>query len=149
MEVVFLKDVSGVGRKGETKQVSDGYARNFLINNGLAIMANSQAKSQLAAQAQAKATRQSFQESMAQSAVDSLSAATVDLSAKANPKGHLFAAITVEMIAHAVKEQLNVVVAVAHLHVVQPIKEVGNHKVLYKPLAGLEAELNVHIISGE
>ena len=50
MKVVFLKDVKGKGKKGEIKNVADGYAQNFLIKNGYAVEANNQAMSQLEGQ---------------------------------------------------------------------------------------------------
>ena len=57
MEVIFLADVKGSGKKGEIKNVSDGYAKNYLIKNGLAIVASKDAKQEVQSKNEAKASR--------------------------------------------------------------------------------------------
>ena len=82
MKVIFLKDVKGKGKKGEIKNVADGYAHNFLIKQGLAVEANQGAVSSLNAQQkkEEKMAEQEFEE--AKALKETLEKLTVELSAK-------------------------------------------------------------------
>lgn len=149
MDVIFLQDVKGIGRKGEVKSVSDGYARNFLFARGLASPATVEAKQSLAQKAASNVKRQAQGEEAAQKTADALGGRVVIIEAKANPKGSLFAAILPSAIAQAIREQFGLVVDSGHLTVNDPIKEVGDHNVYYRPLSGIEVEFNLRVESGK
>lgn len=126
MKVIFLKDVRGVGRKGEAKDVADGYALNSLIPQGAAVQAT---KEKLAAHAvQAKKE----QAAAAQHALDQkeiaegLEGELVVVRAKANERGHLYTHITEETIVAAIKRELDLDVPAKGIVIKEPIKAVGN-----------------------
>lgn len=87
MKVIFLKDVKGKGKKGEIKNVADGYAHNFLIKQGLAVEANQGAVSSLSAQ-QKKEEKQAEEElAQAKALKETIEKVTVELTAKSGEDG--------------------------------------------------------------
>ena len=87
MKVVFLKDVKGKGKKGEIKNVADGYAHNFLIKNGYAAEANAQALSQLEGQKKLEAKNAAAELAEAKALKEKVEALTVELKAKSGEGG--------------------------------------------------------------
>ena len=90
MKVIFLKDVKGKGKKGEVKNVADGYAHNFLIKQGLAVEANNANISSLDAQQKKKEKEAAEELAEAKKLKEVLEKITVELSAKAGEGGRLF-----------------------------------------------------------
>ena len=99
MKVVFLKDVKGKGKKGEVKNVADGYAQNFLIKQGLAVEATNTSISALEGQKKKdeKMAQQELED--AKKFKEELEKLTLELSAKAGEGGRLFGSITTKQIA--------------------------------------------------
>lgn len=129
MQVVLLQDVPKVGKKWEIKNVADGFAQNSLIPRGLAEIATVKASARAeAARAQAEAGRAASAEELAKN-LKKLDGARVEISAKANEQGHLFAAIHERDILKALKQKTGVEVAPEFLKIAQPIKTAGEHRV--------------------
>lgn len=108
MKVIFLKDVKGTAKKGEVKEVSDGYARNFLIAKGVAKEASSNNLNDHNQQEKAKEIKAQRDEQDAMELGKSLDGKTVTIYAKAGDGGKLFGAVTSKDIAEASKKQLGV-----------------------------------------
>ncbi|MFJ5766904.1 50S ribosomal protein L9 [Lysinibacillus sp. NPDC093210] len=104
MKVVFLKDVKGKGKKGEVKNVADGYAQNFLIKNGYAAEANAQAMSQLEGQKKLEQKNAAAELAEAKALKDKLEALTVELKAKSGDGGRLFGSVSTKQIAEALQK---------------------------------------------
>ena len=104
MKVVFLKDVKGKGKKGEVKNVADGYAQNFLIKNGYAAEANAQAMSQLEGQKKLEEKNAAAELAEAQALKEKLEALTVELKAKSGDGGRLFGSVSTKQIAEALQK---------------------------------------------
>ncbi|AVK94869.1 50S ribosomal protein L9 [Lysinibacillus sphaericus] len=104
MKVVFLKDVKGKGKKGEVKNVADGYAQNFLIKNGYAAEANAQAMSQLQGQKKLEEKNAAAELAEAQALKEKLEALTVELKAKSGDGGRLFGSVSTKQIAEALQK---------------------------------------------
>jgi large subunit ribosomal protein L9 len=143
MEVILLKDVLGIGRKNEIKQVSDGYARNFLLARGLGVMATASAKANLGQQLEAKATKKDQAILSAAIMAEQLQEQSVRIGAKANPQGSLFAAISMGAVAKAIMEQLGVKVNEKDLHTEESIKTIGEHKVVFRPKNDIKVKFNL------
>ena len=105
MKVIFLKDVKGKGKKGEVKNVADGYAHNFLIKQGLAVEANNANISSLDAQQKKKEKEAAEELVEAKKLKDVLEKITVELSAKAGEGGRLFGSITTKQIAEELQKK--------------------------------------------
>lgn len=108
MKVIFVQDVKGSGKKGEVKEVSDGYARNFLIGKGLAVEATAKNLSDLNGK---KSSEQHKADVAKQEAIDNaakIKGKSVTIKGKAGAGGKLFGAVTAGHVADAIAEQLGV-----------------------------------------
>lgn len=142
MKVILLKDVRKVGRKYEIKDVSEGYAMNSLIPNGLAAIATGGAlKRAEELRAKEDEARRLRDEKLA-SAIDALKDTTVRMSGKANEQGHLFASIQKEKLMEELRKQSGLDIESEHVELEKPIKEVGEHKIEVE-VAGRKATFTV------
>ncbi|PLR79984.1 50S ribosomal protein L9 [Bacillus canaveralius] len=145
MKVIFLKDVKGKGKKGEVKNVADGYAHNFLIKQGLAIEANNANVSSLNAQKkkEEKQAAEEFEE--AKRLKEKLEKVTVELSAKAGEGGRLFGSITSKQIAEELQKKENIKIDKRKIELDDAIRSLGYTKVPVKLHTEVTASLNVHV----
>jgi large subunit ribosomal protein L9 len=127
MKVILLKDVGGVGQRGNVKEIADGYALNFLIPNGLAEQATSE---KVAAHAAAQKRESLAHEKEVQALVakiESLEGARIEFSVRATEKGGLFKSLGVADIQRSIQVQKNIDIPVSTIVLEKPIKEVGEH----------------------
>ena len=130
MKVIMLQDVARAGRKGEVKEFPDGYARNFLIPRKLAkALTGNEEKAALARQiARERAERDRLRETVRK--IESLVGETITVRGKANEKGTLFVGIHERDLAAHIKEHLGVDIDPEYITLAQPVKEVGEHKII-------------------
>src|SRR5690625_914890 len=107
MKVIFLKDVKGQGKKGEVKEVSTGYANNFLLKNNLAVEATPANLNKLKAQKKTAAELEKQEKEQAEKQKKELENMTVSIETKAGEGGRLFGSITSKQIAEQLKKQFN------------------------------------------
>jgi len=105
MKVIFLEDVKGKGKKGELKEVSDGYARNFLLPKKLAIEATADNLNTFKMQEKAKAAQNAKEKAEANENAKKLESIVVKIPAKAGSNGKLFGAVTSKEISDALAKQ--------------------------------------------
>ena len=105
MKVILQKDVKGTGKAGEIANVSDGYARNFLLPKGLAIPADANSINAALVKKGADKHRLDMQRQRAKELADEMSGLTVKVYAKAGENGKLFGSITSKDIAEALEKQ--------------------------------------------
>jgi len=145
MKVILLKNVPGTGNKGEVKDVADGYARNFLLKKGLAKQATNKGVEDLKT-AEIKRKKEMERDlKMNQKKASLLDGEHIELKAKVNDKGVMYAAVSQAEIAKVLKKELKVDVLPNQIKVTKPIKELGEHSVLIEFGHGLEAELNLTV----
>lgn len=145
MKVIFTQDVKGSGKKGEIKEVSDGYARNFLIGKGLAVEANSKNLSDLAGK---KSSEQHKADVAKQEALDNaakLKGKSVEIKAKAGAGGKLFGAVTAGHIADAVEEQLGIKTDKKKVSLSSEIKAFGTFSAEIKLYPGVSETISVKV----
>jgi large subunit ribosomal protein L9 len=145
MKVIFLKDVKGKGKKGEVKNVADGYAHNFLLKQGLAVEANSANESTLNAQKkkEEKQAAEELEESKQLKAkIDEI---TVELTAKSGEGGRLFGSITSKQIAEELQKKHNIKIDKRKIELDDAIRALGVTKVPVKLHTEVTATLNVHV----
>ncbi|GAB6933792.1 50S ribosomal protein L9 [Calditerricola satsumensis] len=140
MKVIFLKDVKGQGKKGEVKNVSDGYARNYLIPRGLAVEATEGNLKTLEAQKRSEAKRKAQELAEAKALAEKLEKTTVTIAAKAGEGGRLFGAVTSKQIAEALAKQ-NLAVDKKKILLDEPIRALGTWRVPVK----LHPDVTVHL----
>ncbi|MSU56039.1 MAG: 50S ribosomal protein L9 [Candidatus Taylorbacteria bacterium] len=132
MKVVLLKDIPGVGRRNEVKNVSDGYALNSLIPKKLAIAGTPATIAHAERQRSEEEAERKVQEDLLFKNFSSAQGVVIELSGKANEKGNLFASIHTEAVVEALKKQKGIDMLPEFLQLDKPIKEVGEHKIPVK-----------------
>ncbi|MBB6445432.1 50S ribosomal protein L9 [Bacillus benzoevorans] len=145
MKVIFLKDVKGKGKKGEVKNVADGYAQNFLLKQGLAVEANQAAISTLNAQKKKEeklAAEELDEAKKLKTVIDEL---TVELSAKSGEGGRLFGSITSKQIAEELQKKHGIKIDKRKIELADGIRALGYTKVPVKLHLEVTATLNVHV----
>lgn len=146
MKVVFLKDVKGKGKKGEVKEVAEGYARNFLIKNGYAKEANSQAMSELQGQKRLEEKNAAAELQAAKDLKVQLEAITVELKAKSGEGGRLFGSVSTKQIADALQKNHGFKVDKRKMECNDGIRSLGFTNVPVKLHQDVKATLKVHVI---
>lgn len=144
MKVVFLTDVKGQGKKGDIKDVSDGYARNFLIAKGLAAPANKQVTNDFAGKKQSEAFREQQAREAALAAASALDGKTFVMKAKGGESGKLFGALTAKEIAAEITAQTGLEIDRKKL-VTDTIKAFGTYTVVAKLYKGVAASFTVNV----
>lgn len=144
MKIILLKDVPKVGRKYDTKEVSEGYAANMLIPRGLAVAATPSALKSIGVEKAKEEGERKIHEELLIKNITGLDGATITIKEKANEKGHLFAGIHIPELLKEIEGQTRLQVNAEHILLDKPIKEVGEHTVNLKG-AGKTAKLKVVI----
>ena len=129
MKVILLQDVPNLGKKLDVKDVSDGHALNMLIPRGLVKTATPSAMKQLEAEKQKIAGERKVQEDLLIKNIKDLEGVRIELTEKANDKGHLFAGIHREEIAKRIKEATHLDIIADCIDIKEPIKEVGEFNI--------------------
>lgn len=128
MKVIFLKDVGGVGQRGGVKEVSDGYAQNFLIPNGSAEQATPEKVKALEAALKKQAVEKEEEAAAREKIVQGLNGTRIEIAARATEKGGLFKAIGAKDIARALAN-VGSNISEDSIHLSKPLKEVGEYEV--------------------
>lgn len=147
MKVIFLEDVRGKGKRGEVKEVPDGYAQNFLIKNGKAKQASRAAMSQLKGKLRAEEKREAEELEEAKQVKAQLEddKTVVELSAKAGTDGRLFGSIPSKQIASALDKQFGIKLDKRKIELADPIRVAGYTNVHVKLRPEVEARIRVHV----
>ncbi|WP_042464232.1 50S ribosomal protein L9 [Neobacillus dielmonensis] len=145
MKVIFLKDVKGKGKKGEVKNVADGYAHNFLIKQGLAVEATNANVSSLEGQKkkQEKAAAEELED--AKKLKEVLDAITIELTAKAGEGGRLFGSITTKQVAEELQKKHGIKIDKRKMELDDAIRTLGHTKVPVKLHHEVTATLTVSV----
>ena len=146
MKVILLGDVRGTGNKGDVKEVSDGYAKNFLIPKGLAKEANAKSLSELENEKASCARKKELEKQEALKSYEIINEKTVKLSAKAGESGKLFGSVTNQEIADKIKEVYNVTVNKKKIHLEEEIKSFGTYKITVKLYPEIVAQMVVMVV---
>lgn len=145
MKVIFLQDVKGKGKKGEVKNVADGYAHNFLIKKGLAVEATSANISALEGQKKKEKKEAAEELKSAKELKKQLEEITVELSAKSGEGGRLFGSVTSKQIADALQKGHQLKVDKRKIELNDAIRSLGYTNVPVKLHPEAQATLKVHV----
>ena len=148
MKVIFNSDVRGQGKKGEMKEVSIGYARNYLIPRGLASEATPDAINALKLKEKAKAAQAAREKAEAEENAKKLEGVQVIVRAKSGGAGKLFGAVTSEAISKALKEQYDIDIEKNKIVQGEPIKAYGSYSVKAKLGYEVSGTINLLVVEG-
>ncbi len=147
MKVIFNVDVRGQGKKGEMKEVSDGYARNYLLPRKLASEATADALNAIKLKEKAKAAQMAKEKAQAEENAKRLSGVVVQIKAKAGQGGRLFGAVTSQEISDALRAQHGIEIEKNKIVQSEPIKQFGTYEV--KAKLGYEVSGTINLIVTE
>jgi large subunit ribosomal protein L9 len=147
MKILLRADVANVGKKGDVVDVSDGFARNFLVPKGLAIRATAGISKQATAMRRSRDVRDARDRGAAEEIATLLVPKTITLTARAGAEGRLFGSITTTDITDAVKAQTGVELDRRRLVLDEPIKSLGVHHVPAKLHADVEFPITVDVVA--
>ncbi|MCQ2347886.1 MAG: 50S ribosomal protein L9 [Paludibacteraceae bacterium] len=145
MEIILIQDVNNLGYKNDIVKVKDGYGRNYLIPNKMAIIANESNRKQLAENLKQQAKKMAQQLADAQALAEKLAGMTIQLAAKANEDGKIFGTITTAQVSEAL--------AAAGMEVdkriitIEPVKELGEAVAYAKLHREVKAEIKLNIVA--
>ncbi|MCM1299234.1 MAG: 50S ribosomal protein L9 [Firmicutes bacterium] len=145
MKVILLEDVKGTGKKGEIKEVKDGYARNCLIGKKLAVEANAANMNLLEGQKASAQHKLDVEIASAKELAAKLEGKTVNIKAKGGANGRLFGSITGKDIAAQLKKQFNCDVDKRKIAVNGDIKTFGGYQAEAKLYNGVSAKFTVMV----
>ena len=144
MKVILQQDVRGQGKKGQMVEVSEGYARNFLLPRKLAVAATADAINTMNLKEKARKAEEARQKAEAEAIADKLQGCQVKLTAKAGNGGRLFGAVTTKEISEGLKAQCGIDIPKQKLVLEEPIKAFGTYQV--KARLGYEISGTVNVL---
>ncbi|HEX5623987.1 MAG TPA: 50S ribosomal protein L9 [Sulfuricurvum sp.] len=145
MKVLLTKDVKGVGKAGEIKDVADGYGKNFLIGKGLALLATHEVLKKYESDQRKKAANDAAEIERLNAIKTKLAEIKVVIAKKLGDTGHLFGSVTKDEIAHALQTQHGIEIDKKELDAKHGIKTTGIHDLDLKLGHGIHATLHVEI----
>lgn len=145
MKVIFLKDVKGKGKKGETKNVPDGYANNFLLKQGLAVEATNSNVKTLDAQKRKADKDAEIELENCKKLKETLENLTVELKAKSGEGGRLFGSITSKQIVDALQKKHSIKLDKRKFEMADAIRALGYTNINVKLHPQVTATVKVHV----
>ncbi len=145
MQVLLVKDVKGLGKAGDVKNVADGYARNYLFARGLATPATPGVVHEAQERVQAQARRGARERAQAQTVAEQLSGVSLTFKARAGEGGRLYGSITAADIAEELEKQTGKTVDRRKVILEEPIREVGHYRVPIRFGGDVTAEVRVTV----
>jgi len=145
VRVILKREVAGLGRPGDVKDVADGYAQNFLLPRGFAVEATAGEMKVLARARDAKQAKQDRAHADAEELAKRLSDTTLMFRLKAGGQGKTFGSVTSKDVADALKRELKVDIDRTKVHLPEPLKALGVHKVEVRLLTDVRANVTIAI----
>jgi large subunit ribosomal protein L9 len=130
MKVILKHDVKGLGRSGDVKEVKDGYARNYLLPNGAAVVADAGALKNWERHRTEREERDRAEKEQAEAVAERLRGMNLQVAVKAGEKNRLFGSVTNREIAELIAR----------------IKTVGDHRVEVRLMTGVETQVTVTVV---
>jgi large subunit ribosomal protein L9 len=146
MKVILKRDVKGLGREGDVKDVKDGYARNFLLPTRAAVRADAGALKNWERHREEREERDRSEREQAEATAERLRELRLEIAVKTGEKNRLFGSVTNREIAEMIaREGIDIDRHAIHLR--EPIKTLGEHRVDVHLLSGIDAQVTVSVVS--
>jgi large subunit ribosomal protein L9 len=147
MRVVLRSDIDKLGKRGDIIDVADGYARNFLLPKGHAIVATDGVTTQANAMRRARDLKDARDRESAEQVARTLVPMVIRIPARSGAGGKLFGSVTATDVVEAVADQTRVSLDRRRLHMDEPIKSLGTHEVPVKLHADVEFRVTVEVVA--
>lgn len=145
MKIILLKDVANIGKKGEIKEVNDGFAKNALIPKKLASIATSEIQAKVAKEAKEAEAKKQRAEQKLNNLKQDLAKRTFTIQVKVGDKGQIFGGAHEKDIISVINAKLNTNLDKNVIHLKHPLKEAGIHTVKIKLGHGIETETKINL----
>ena len=145
MRVVLKREVAGLGRPGEVKEVADGYAQNFLLPRGLAVEASAGELKRVAQERASVQAKKDRAHDDAETLAKRLEATTLTFSLKSGKDGKTFGSVTSKDIAEALKRDAKIEVERTKVHLEDPLRTLGVHRVEIRLLTDVRPKITVAV----
>ena len=146
ISLILKEDIKSLGKKGDLVKVSEGYARNFLLRNNLAIVLDDTTKKAYEKEKKIQTIKLEKKEEFAKNIKDQIEKDYVMvLNEKVGKEGRLFGAVTAEIISNRIKKDKNIEIDKRKIEIINPIKSIGIHEVQIKIYKGINAKLTINI----
>ena len=149
MKVVLRNDIEGVGRRGDIVDVAGGFARNYLLPEGQALVATEGVESQAVAMRRSRDLREARDRESAETQAQVLAGAVLRLEARAGAAGRLFGSVSAADVAQAVAAQKGVELGRHHVVLDDPIKAVGTYEVPVQLYRDVSTVLTVEVVAAD
>jgi large subunit ribosomal protein L9 len=149
VKVIFIEDVTNVARAGQTKEVADGFARNFLFPRKLALLANSQAAAAVEMHLKKIVKQRALEEAEMAELAKTINGREITLKAKVGEKEKLYGSVTGADIAEALSKDINREIDKRKVDLTEPIRQVGIYDVIIRFTHEITAVVNVTVMSDE
>ena len=143
MKVILKEDVDNLGQAGETKNVADGYARNYLIPQGMAVRATAGAMKDFEHRQKVQAKKHERMKKRAETLAQRLTSHTLTFEVKTGETGQLYGSITNADIAEALEQELDVEIDRRDIALSEPLRQVGEHFVPIHLMDEVEPQIQV------
>ena len=148
MKVILVKDVKGSGKAGDTLNVAEGYARNFLLKNGLAVEASAKNLNELAGKKASEQHKLDVEKAENEKIAAALEGKTVTITAKAGQGGKLFGAVKTSAVAEAIAKQHSIKIDKKKIVMNSEIQSFGDFEATIKMSQGVSCKLTVRGVEG-
>ena len=145
MQVILIKDVNKIGKAGQLLEVSDGYARNFLLPRGLAEEATAGRIADLNTRQQSRQAKEDKEKQAAGKDKNLLQGKVIRVSTGGGESGKLFGSVTAAQIADALEAQFGVKVDKRDIKLAEPVKQSGNHAMSVRLYSGVVADMTLTV----
>lgn len=149
MRIILRKDVSGLGKKGDIMDVSDGYARNYLVPRGEALQATAGAERQATTMQKSRAVQDTRELEAAQAMSSRFAGASIRIAARASEAGKLFGSVSENDIALAAVIQVQARLDKKDITMAEPIKDLGMHTVTASPHPDVTFPIMIDVVADE
>jgi large subunit ribosomal protein L9 len=147
MDIILIQDVDNLGGKNELVKVRNGYARNFLIPQGLAVEASPSNRKQLEEKLKVAKKKEDAMLAQVNSVIAKLQEAPLKVGAKTGTSGKIFGSITSLQISRAIRDQKGYEIDRKRIHFLDEVKELGTHKASVDFGNGQHAELEFEVVA--
>lgn len=146
MKVILLKDVKGSGKAGDTLNVAEGYARNFLLKNGLAVEATAKNLNELEGKKASQQHKLDVEKAENEKIAAALEGKEVVIKAKAGQGGKLFGAVKTSAVADAIARQYSIKIDKKKIALTTEIKSFGDFSASVKMSQGVSCKINIKVV---
>ena len=147
MKIILQRPVDNLGEPGDVVEVKDGYARNFLLPRGLAVVATRGAVRHAERARSGHEARQAREREEAEAVASRIAKTPVQIGARAGEEGRLFGSVTAQDVAEALARSLGQEVDRRRIHLEDPIRSVGTHEVQIHLHPEVNARLTVQVVA--